>query len=191
VATQHGLLSCSTYLRFPVCGKTHPQPGKIAKGIDDGAEEMALLTRWEGEEGGVVSNDNPGTASSMMDASTRHNGNVPPAGLTNTTTTGAPSQQCYTPPPKQANQSAKKQREVTEINDELMPTRHSTRIAEKNKMASAPKNVVHQRKEAPIAPAKRREVAEINDKLTPSRHSTRIAEKMMASVPKNVSNYRR
>jgi hypothetical protein len=81
---------------------------KIAKGIDDGAEEMALLTRLEGEEGGVVSNDNPGTASSMMDASTRHNGNVPPAGLTNTTTTGAPSQQCHTPPPKQANQSAQR-----------------------------------------------------------------------------------
>ena len=146
---------------FPPAAKHIPRKAtssflaKLAKGKEDGAEEMALLTRLEeGKEGGVVaSNDKSGEASEG--ASTRRNRNVPPtAGFTSTTRTDAP------------NQSAKKRTlEVTEINDKLRPSsKHGNRIAEK-KMASVPKNVAPQRKEAPISPAKRREVIEINEVL--------------------------
>lgn len=46
---------------------------KIAKGEDDGAEEMALLARSEIEEEGFVSYDDPGAS---VDTSMTDNGNM-------------------------------------------------------------------------------------------------------------------
>ena len=93
-AAKHTSMATTTFL------------ANIAKGEGDGAEEMALLTCLEGDkEDCVLANDNPGAS---IDASMRHNdGNV--TDLTNKTT-GAPPQQCCTPPAKEANQSAKKKR---------------------------------------------------------------------------------
>jgi hypothetical protein len=106
---------------------------KIAKGEDDGAEEMVFLARSEREEEGFVSwcvNRN------ML-------------GFTKATaTTDAPTQHCHTHPAKEANQYAQKRSEVVAISD-LTPTRHSNCILKK--MASAQNNVASQRKEAPVA----------------------------------------
>ena len=82
---------------FPLAAKHIPSKAtttflaKIAKGEEDGAEEMALLNCLEGDkEDFECTNDNPGAS---IDTSTRCNdGNV--TDLMNTTTTGAPSQQC-------------------------------------------------------------------------------------------------
>ena len=82
---------------FPSAAKHIPSKAtttflaKIAKGEEDGAEEMALLNCLEGDkEDFECTNDNPGAS---IDTSTRRNdGNV--TDLMNTTTTGAPSQQC-------------------------------------------------------------------------------------------------
>ena len=116
---------------------------KIAKGEEDSTEEMALLNRSAREDEGFVSYDDPGAS---IDVSMTHNGNVP--GFSKTRTGAPPPQQCHTPPTKEANQSAKKRRDVIEIND-LTPSRHSNCIVEK--IALAQKNVAAQRKKAPIA----------------------------------------
>jgi hypothetical protein len=121
---------------------------KIAKGEDDGAEEMALLARSEIEEEGFVSYDDPGAS---VDTSMTDNGNMLGFVTEATATTAdAPTQHCRIPPAKEANQYAPKRSEVVAISD-VTPTRHSNRILKK--MASAQNNVASQRKEAPIAAA--------------------------------------
>ena len=120
---------------------------KIAKGEDDGAEEMALLAHSEIEEEGFVSYDDPGVS---VDTSMTDNGNILGFVTKATATIDAPKQNCHTPPAKEANQYAQKQSEFIAISD-LMPTRHSNRILKK--MASAQNNVASQRKEAPAAAA--------------------------------------
>ncbi len=111
---------------------------KWQKGEDDGSEDMALLTRSEIEEEGFVFyclTDNGKMLGFVTEA---------------TATTDAPTQQCHTPPAKEANQYAPKQSEVVAISD-LMPTRHSNCILKK--MALAQNDVASQRKGAPVAAA--------------------------------------
>ncbi len=122
---------------------------KIAKGEDDGAEEMALLARSEIEEEGFVSYDDPGASEHL--SMTDNNGSM--LGFVNeqaTATTDAPTQHCHTPPAKEVNLFAQKRSEVVAISD-LTPTRHNNCILKK--MASAQNNVASQGKEAPIAAA--------------------------------------
>jgi hypothetical protein len=111
---------------------------KIAKGEDDGAEEMALLARSEFEEEGFVSYDDPGAS---VDTSMTDNGNILGFVTKATATTDTPTHHCHTPPAKEANQCAQKQDEV----------RHSNRILKK--MAWAENYVASQRKKTPVAAA--------------------------------------
>jgi hypothetical protein len=120
----------------------------IAKGEEDSAEEMALLTRLGGDEDIFVSyDDDPRGAnidsSTTMRTQQQHENHVQ-QDFTNATTTDAPApQQCHTPPPaKDANAFAKKRREIKERND-LTPSRHSNRIVEK--VALAQKNATLQK----------------------------------------------
>jgi hypothetical protein len=153
VPTQHGLFLAALISDFPSAAKyttstaTSTFLAKIAKGEDDGAEEMALLARSEREEEGFVSYDDPGAS---VDTSMTYNGNM--LGFTKATaTTDAPTQHCHTPPAKEANQYATERREVVAISDLTPSSRHSNRILEK--IALAQNIVASQRKEAPIATA--------------------------------------
>jgi hypothetical protein len=107
---------------------------KIAKGEDDGAEDMGLLARSEIEEEGFVSYDDPGAS---VDTSMTDNGNMLGFVTEATATTDVPTQHCHTPPAKEAN----KRSFFVAISD-LTPTRHSNRI--RKKMASAQNNVASQ-----------------------------------------------
>ena len=128
---------------------------KIAKGEDDSAEEMALLTRLGGDEDIFVSYDDdpPGATIDSSTMRTQQHENHDVQDFTSTTTTGAPApQQCHTPPPaKDANKSAtKKRREI----QETTPSRHSNRIVEK--VALAQKNAALQKNNnEPIAASTR------------------------------------